>query len=80
MNNIEVMRCTCGTEMIRAEYDDGELILAVYSYAFSDRITIKERLRHILYIIKHGTPFCDMIILNREDTIRLKKMINRISK
>jgi len=82
-----VIRCDCGTESIGiGKLFDGEEPLEYYMdisiYAFSTEqegffSKLKNRLKTIWYILRHGTHRFQEIILTEEDMKDLKEVINR---
>ena len=82
---VDYIECECNMEAIRLEYDkifDPESIfLAIYSVGVSkQKWTLKEKLRHIFFILKNGHPYRDEIILNKEEAIKFRDSLNKIIK
>ncbi len=87
MNEIkEYIECECGTELLQLVYDiDNEsdewnsLYISYYTCGQKgNHYSWKDRLRHIWYIIRKGTPFDDYITLNQKEIEKLRIFINSI--
>ena len=69
--------CDCGEHAVSVDlYDDGETYLVFMSFWSAGHHggacrCWKCRLRHIWHIIRHGTPYTDMIIFDKYSILRV---------
>lgn len=82
----EFISCVCKEHAIKVEFnaEENEMYMSLFSYGITSNMSIpapwKYRLGYIWRIITKGTPYADSIILNKEDILKFKKIINRIEK
>lgn len=79
------IECDCKSELIRLVYDadsfDGTvfLYLSIFTEYYNDWSTSwKTKLRHIWYIIRHGSPWADQISLRTHDIKKLRDYLNSL--
>lgn len=65
------MQCECSNEVLFVSAIDDEFEICIFSKSRSAR-----RFRHIMKIIKDGTPYSDQIIISQKDAKKLAKFIN----
>lgn len=65
------MQCECSNEVLFVNAIDDEFEICIFSKSRSAR-----RFRHIMKIIKDGTPYSDQIIISQKDAKKLAKFIN----
>lgn len=91
MEKIEYIECDCGCELLQLSFEqDNSMItpagedlrflnIAYYRHGHSGRrASLRERLRHIWYILKNGHPWTDEIILREPERLKLTKYLNNI--
>jgi hypothetical protein len=77
--------CDCYTHLLKLTYDqedDGTDLLYVSFYEEGQpryKEGWKQRFRHIWNIIKYGTPFADMICLNKYERLQLTEYLNKLN-
>ena len=91
MNMDKFIRCSCGSEILHLEADtcdinEGKstlitgLYISFFTIGHCGKVgTWRNRLRHIWYIIKYGTPYSDDIILDSEGMGELKEFMDMIT-
>ena len=69
INKIPFIPCACGCSMIGMEIEDGQVYLAHWSRGNDSdgRTPFKDKLRHIKKILHDGHPYCDEVILDKEN-------------
>ena len=79
MNKTVFIKCTCHSEgiMIEADSEMDALFLSVWErgYRGDNTLTWKQKLRYIWQILKHGKPYGDQIVLDREGCFTLSKAL-----
>ncbi len=66
--------CSCHSEVLRVEYDDG--VFYISTYRSSGRHGFLTRLQHIWKIIRTGIPWEDDVILYKEAALKLKDYLD----
>jgi len=73
----DVVYCACGAEAIALEHekwnDNEETGLGFWRYGGYKRK--HHRLCHIWHIIRYGRPYCDMVILTKEERHKLIEIL-----
>jgi len=75
--------CSCESEAIVLEkhYGEDEIYLSLFGRGLNiKRYNIKDRLRHIWYIIKNGFPYTDEIVLSKQKAVELARTLISLSK
>ena len=77
MNKTVFIKCTCHSEGIMIEADEDSLYLSIWERGYKDdnSFTWKQKLRYIWQILKHGKPYGDQIVLDRESCFTLSKAL-----
>lgn len=77
MNKTVFIKCTCHSEGIMIEADEDSLYLSIWERGYKDDnyFTWKQKLRYIWQILKHGKPYGDQIVLDRESCFTLSKAL-----
>jgi len=77
MNKTVFIKCTCHSEGIMIETDEDCLYLSIWERGYKDNnsFTWKQKLRYIWQILKHGKPYGDQIVLDRESCFTLSKAL-----
>lgn len=65
------MNCVCGDEVLFVNAIDDEFEICIFS-----KSKVAGRFKHIMKIIKDGTPYSDQIIISQKDAKKLAKFIN----
>lgn len=65
------MNCECGDEVLFVSAIDDEFEICIFS-----KSRFAGRFKHIMKIIKDGTPYSDQIIISQKDAKKLAKFIN----
>lgn len=80
-NNKIFVECDCYEHALRMEYDnDREWVdMSIFS-RYHERNSWGQRLRHIWYILRYGTPFIDQITLDKEKVAKLHKFLGEYLK
>ena len=64
------IKCSCSSESICLEKDEenGDLYISIWErgYGVDNRMTWKQKIKHIWYVLKNGRPYGDQVVLNRE--------------
>lgn len=85
----EYIECDCHTELLQLTYEPPDsdsdidfLYMSFYEYGhFRDnRFRWKDRLRHIWYILRHGAPWSDSIVLRTPERLKLMQYLKNIEK
>jgi hypothetical protein len=67
--------CSCHAQIIMAHYDEEDGIklvdLAFFSNYIDGRMTLWQRLRFAWQVLRTGTPWADMVVLDTEEAKRL---------
>jgi hypothetical protein len=67
--------CSCGSEGLHLfKYkDDNELFISVWEmgYGKDNRLSWKQRLRYIWLVLRHGRPYGDQVVRDREGRSKL---------
>jgi len=75
--------CSCDSEAIVLEkyHGENEIYLSLFGRGLNiKRYNIKDRLRHIWYIIINGFPYTDEIVLSKDKAIELARTLMSLSK
>ena len=68
--------CQCHMEAIVAEKCDDEVELAFWSYGQANKgLTFGDKIKLCFRIFTKGTPYTDMVILNKEEGLKLAKFL-----
>jgi len=67
--------CSCHAQVIMAHYDEEDGIklvdLAFFSNHIDGRMTLWQRLRFAWKVLRTGTPWADMVVLDTDEAKRL---------
>jgi len=78
----DIVYCACSAEAIAIEHEKWkggeETALAFWRYGGYKRK--HHRLRHIWHIIRHGTPYYDMVCLAKEERHKLIEILTSYDK
>ena len=83
------IECDCHTELIQLTWEEPEIVgdeiidfiyLSFYEYGCrrNNKFTWKERLKHIWYILRTGTPWRDQLVLRTPERLKLMECLNKI--
>ena len=74
--------CECGTELLHVETDKEykNFYLCFYKYGQRTFVSWQNQLRLIWQIVKTGSPFGDMIMLNYKEAKKLSKFLEKEAK
>lgn len=81
--NENFIRCSCGSHglLVSREVDE-EFGIDDVEMSFWEMgeypMTLKDRIRYSLYILKHGKPYSDMVILDKESKEKLIETLEKI--
>ena len=78
-NNKLHLTCECHTHELHLE-SDHELNMWYISFwqrGYATESSFSYKLKCIWHILKHGRPYGDEVILNKDDLIKLKKYIDK---
>lgn len=70
------MNCECGNEVLFVNAIEDEFEICIFSKSKSKSKYKSGRFKHIMKIIKDGTPYSDQIIISQKDAKKLAKFIN----
>lgn len=72
------LSCSCHSHELHAEKDheDDMWYISFWQRGYQIDISWKYRLKCIWYILKHGRPYGDEVILERKDLIELKEYVD----
>ena len=71
--------CSCAIIAISKWRGDPEICLSMYHIGEGHRPLWRYRLRHIWYIVRHGHPYSDTIVLSGEEAGRLSELLAKIA-
>lgn len=72
-----IVKCSCGSEILMMEYDEEIQSYYVSMYDSFGGFGLKQKLRHIWQIIRHGTPYSDYMVLDKKSANKLAKFIDK---
>ena len=83
------IECDCHMELLQLTYEEpedvgGELTDFVYMSFYEygqhrdNRFAWKDRLKHIWYILRYGTPWKDSIILRTQERLKLMNWLQKV--
>lgn len=77
MNKTVFIKCTCHSEGLMVEADEDSLYLSIWERGYGQDSTLswKQKLRYIWQILRHGKPYGDQIVLDREGCFTLSKAL-----
>ena len=77
MNKTVFVKCTCHSEGIMIETDEDSLYLSIWEHGYrgDNSLSWKQKLRYIWQVLKHGKPYTDQIVLDRESCFTLSKAL-----
>lgn len=72
--------CDCNSEVLVIQYDHGLEIadLAIYSTAYSKRMTLWQKARYIWKLLRTNSPYADQLVLSRTQIKDLKNFCNTV--
>lgn len=81
----EYIECDCGSEIIQLQYIEDENCLNMSFFSIGKKnnkkmYSWKDKIIHILHIIRYGHPFSDSIILNKQEIKILEEFLNKINR
>lgn len=82
-SNIEdfYISCDCHTEVLRVSFDKeiGIMYISYFQLGHGpNKRSIKDKLKHIWKILRTGTPWEDMICLNKDEVKKLRGFLDKI--
>ena len=77
--------CSCYGEEIGVDFDEDpvpQTMLAFWQHGFEGQqpLAASQRLRWALQVLFKGKPYTDMVLLNQEETVKLRDALNVIIK
>lgn len=82
MENSVFILCNCGSHGILVEKDEefnvDDVEISFWAMGGEYPMTLKDRIRYSLHILKYGKPYSDMVILNKESKKKLIKTLEKI--
>jgi len=81
--------CSCMGEGVMLSFEQEEkkddkldyfIDLAFFQHGRNGKLSFRQRLRHCFYTLKTGTPFCDMVTLDKKTAAILGKDLLAFSK
>ena len=84
------IECDCHMDLLQLTYEEPEDIggkisddyvyMSFYEYGNrrDNRFAWKDRLKHIWYILRYGTPWKDSIVLRTQERLKLTKWLQKV--
>jgi hypothetical protein len=75
------VQCDCHSHELHVTHDEDFISISIWrdGYVSDNGYRLRERLRHIWQIIRYGTPWVDMILLNKESSKKLGEHLIKAS-
>jgi len=74
------VQCDCHSHELHVTHDEDFISITIWRDGYtSSEYGLKDKLRHIWQIIRHGTPWVDMVLLNKESSKKLGEHLIKAS-